>query len=86
MLISIGMSCFRIPFVMSYCLTCHAPANPIGGAIGQLLSPAFPDTRQGILVLGIISTAAAPLALLVWDKPPTPPSTLCFTYITISPR
>ncbi|KZV63363.1 MFS general substrate transporter [Peniophora sp. CONT] len=49
-------------------------ANPIGGAIGQLLSPAFPDTRQGILVLGIISTAAAPLVLLVSDKPPTPPT------------
>ncbi|VDC06418.1 unnamed protein product [Peniophora sp. CBMAI 1063] len=49
-------------------------ANPIGGAIGQLISPTFDDTRTGILVLGIISTGAAVSALFIQDKPPTPPT------------
>ncbi|VDC06417.1 unnamed protein product [Peniophora sp. CBMAI 1063] len=51
-----------------------ALANPIGGAIGHLIVPRFTDIRQGILVLSIISTAAAPLAIFILDKPPTPPT------------
>ncbi|KAH9985811.1 MFS general substrate transporter [Russula compacta] len=49
-------------------------ANPIGGALGQLLSPVFSDTRKSILALGIISTAVIPIALLIPEAPPTPPS------------
>ncbi|KZV63361.1 MFS general substrate transporter [Peniophora sp. CONT] len=49
-------------------------SNPIGGAIGQILSPVFDDTRKGILVFAIIVTCAAPLALLTIDEPPTPPT------------
>lgn len=49
-------------------------ANPIGGGVGQLLSPMFSDTRKSILILGIMSTAVVPIALLVLEAPPTPPS------------
>ncbi|KAJ7593895.1 MFS general substrate transporter [Mycena floridula] len=49
-------------------------ANPVGGALGQLLSPIVGDTRKSILVLAIVSTAAAPFVLLIGDSPPTPPS------------
>ncbi|KAI0256395.1 MFS general substrate transporter [Lactifluus subvellereus] len=49
-------------------------ANPIGGAIGQLLSPIFSDTRKSILVLAIMSTVVVPLAFLILEAPPTPPS------------
>jgi FLVCR family MFS transporter 7 len=49
-------------------------ANPIGGALGQLISPLVGDTRQSILVLGIICTVAAPTVFLVGAKPPTPPT------------
>ncbi|EDR11851.1 uncharacterized protein LACBIDRAFT_313717 [Laccaria bicolor S238N-H82] len=51
-----------------------AIANPVGGAVGQLISPLVGDTRQSILVLGILSTAATPFALLVGKAPPTPPT------------
>ncbi|KAF9070062.1 major facilitator superfamily domain-containing protein [Rhodocollybia butyracea] len=51
-----------------------AIANPVGSAIGQLLSPLVGDTRQSVLVLGIISTAVAPFVLLVQSQPPTPPT------------
>ncbi|KAK0461336.1 major facilitator superfamily domain-containing protein [Desarmillaria tabescens] len=51
-----------------------AISNPIGGAIGQLLSPLVGDTRQSILVLGIISTAATPCVFLIRSTPPTPPT------------
>ncbi|KAF9051051.1 MFS general substrate transporter [Hymenopellis radicata] len=51
-----------------------AIANPIGGAVGQLLSPLIVDTRQSILVLGIICTAAAPAVFLIGTAPPTPPT------------
>jgi hypothetical protein len=51
-----------------------AIANPIGSAVGQLLSPMFDSTRKSIFVLGIISTAAAPLVLLIARAPPTPPT------------
>ncbi|KAI0295839.1 MFS general substrate transporter [Multifurca ochricompacta] len=49
-------------------------ANPIGGALGQLLSPLFSDTRKSILVLAIISTVVVPIDLLILEAPPTPPS------------
>ncbi|KIY74287.1 MFS general substrate transporter [Cylindrobasidium torrendii FP15055 ss-10] len=49
-------------------------SNPIGGAIGQLLSPLITPTRQSILVLGIICTAATPAVFLVGNAPPTPPT------------
>ncbi|KIM65028.1 hypothetical protein SCLCIDRAFT_23124 [Scleroderma citrinum Foug A] len=50
-----------------------AIANPVGVAIGQLLSP-LGTTRQSLLVLGIISTAAVPTVLLISDSPPSPPT------------
>ncbi|RDB25138.1 Major facilitator superfamily domain-containing protein 7 [Hypsizygus marmoreus] len=49
-------------------------ANPIGGAVGQLLSPLVGDTRQSILVLGILSTAVTPFVFLIGTAPPTPPT------------
>ncbi|KAI0030798.1 major facilitator superfamily domain-containing protein [Vararia minispora EC-137] len=49
-------------------------ANPIGGAIGQILSPTFSTVRQSILVLAIISTAVIPVVILVPERPPTPPT------------
>jgi len=49
-------------------------SNPFGGALGQLLSPLVGDTRQSILILGILTTAIAPLVFLIGDAPPTPPT------------
>lgn len=49
-------------------------ANPVGGALGQLISPLVGDTRQSILVLGILSTAVIPFVFFVQDSPPTPPT------------
>ncbi|KAJ7725873.1 major facilitator superfamily domain-containing protein [Mycena maculata] len=51
-----------------------AIANPVGGALGQLLSPIVGDTRQSILILGIMSTVAAPFVLMIAGAPPTPPT------------
>ncbi|KAJ3913441.1 major facilitator superfamily domain-containing protein [Lentinula edodes] len=51
-----------------------AIANPVGSAIGQLLSPLVGGTRQSILVLGIISTAVIPFIFLVHSQPPMPPT------------
>ncbi|VDC06412.1 unnamed protein product [Peniophora sp. CBMAI 1063] len=51
-----------------------ALANPIGAAVGALIAPVYTDTRHGILILSIISTSVVPLALLIFDKPPTPPT------------
>ncbi|KAG6885921.1 hypothetical protein C0993_007939 [Termitomyces sp. T159_Od127] len=51
-----------------------AIANPIGGAVGQLISPLVGDTRQSILVLGILSTVVTPSIFLVGSEPPTPPT------------
>lgn len=51
-----------------------AIANPIGGALGQLLSPLVGDTRQSVLVLGIICTVAAPAVFFIGAAPPTPPT------------
>ncbi|KAI5123266.1 hypothetical protein M0805_001355 [Coniferiporia weirii] len=49
-------------------------SNPIGAAVGQLISPIVTDPRDSVLVLGIISTAISPFVLLVGSRPPTPPS------------
>ncbi|KAH9979057.1 MFS general substrate transporter [Lactifluus volemus] len=49
-------------------------ANPIGGALGQLISPMFSDTRKSILALAIITTVVVPVDLLIFEAPPTPPS------------
>ncbi|KAG2150568.1 major facilitator superfamily domain-containing protein [Suillus clintonianus] len=51
-----------------------AVANPVGGAIGQLLSPLVGTARQSILVLAIISTIATPALFLIESEPPTPPT------------
>lgn len=51
-----------------------AVAGPLGNAVGQIVSPLISDTRKGILILGIISSIASPLAFFVGSKPPTPPS------------
>ncbi|KAF7428316.1 hypothetical protein PC9H_007537 [Pleurotus ostreatus] len=51
-----------------------AISNPVGGAVGQLLSPLVGDTRQSILVLAIITSAAIPFVLLIGAAPPTPPT------------
>jgi len=51
-----------------------AIANPIGGALGQLLSPIVGDTRQSILILGILSTVASPFVFMISAAPPTPPT------------
>ncbi|KAK7676965.1 hypothetical protein QCA50_020083 [Cerrena zonata] len=49
-------------------------ANPVGGALAQLISPIPGNVKTSILVLGIISTVIAPLSLLVGSAPPTPPT------------
>ncbi|KAI0265746.1 major facilitator superfamily domain-containing protein, partial [Russula aff. rugulosa BPL654] len=50
-------------------------ANPVGGGLGQLLSPIFSDpASRYILALAIISTAVVPLDLLIAEAPPTPPT------------
>ncbi|KIM45391.1 hypothetical protein M413DRAFT_442062 [Hebeloma cylindrosporum] len=51
-----------------------AISNPVGGALGQLISPLTGNTRQSILILGIMSTVVAPLVFLVQRGPPTPPT------------
>ncbi|KAH7888728.1 MFS general substrate transporter [Phlebopus sp. FC_14] len=51
-----------------------AIANPIGAALGQLLSPLVGTSRQSILVLAIISTAATPALFFICDAPPLPPT------------
>ncbi|KAI5890517.1 MFS general substrate transporter [Schizophyllum commune H4-8] len=50
-----------------------AVSNPIGGAIGQLLSP-ISDPATSVLILGILQTAVAPMVFLIQDKPPKPPT------------
>ncbi|KAJ7881071.1 major facilitator superfamily domain-containing protein [Mycena olivaceomarginata] len=49
-------------------------ANPVGGAIAQLISSRFQSVRQSILGLAIISTAVSPFVILIGDAPPTPPT------------
>ncbi|KAG1775430.1 MFS general substrate transporter [Suillus placidus] len=51
-----------------------AVANPVGGAIGQLLSPLVGTARQSILVLAIISTVVTPALFLIESEPPSPPT------------
>ncbi|KAJ7183293.1 major facilitator superfamily domain-containing protein [Mycena filopes] len=57
-------------------------ANPVGGAIAQLISSRFASVRQSILGLAIVSTAIAPFVLLIGDSPPTPPT---YSGSTVSP-
>ncbi|KAJ8587443.1 MFS general substrate transporter, partial [Rhizopogon salebrosus TDB-379] len=63
-------SCIYLPV----CLLVPVFSNPIGGAVGQLLSPLVGSSRQSILVLGIISTAVTPALFLIDNEPPTPPT------------
>ncbi|KAF7375285.1 Major facilitator superfamily domain-containing protein 7 [Mycena sanguinolenta] len=49
-------------------------ANPVGGAIAQVVSSRFSSVRESILGLAIVSTAVSPFVLLVGDAPPTPPT------------
>ncbi|GBE87090.1 predicted protein [Sparassis crispa] len=49
-------------------------ANPIGNAVGQLISPLVGNPSQSILVMGIIFTAVTPCVFFVSDAPPTPPT------------
>ncbi|PCH42994.1 MFS general substrate transporter [Wolfiporia cocos MD-104 SS10] len=49
-------------------------ANPVGNAIGQLISPLVGTPKESVLVMAIIYTAAAPFVFLVGDAPPTPPT------------
>ncbi|THU99971.1 MFS general substrate transporter [Dendrothele bispora CBS 962.96] len=51
-----------------------AIANPVGSALGQLISPLVDTTKDSILVLGIIGTAATPFVFLIQSAPPTPPT------------
>ncbi|KAF8894114.1 major facilitator superfamily domain-containing protein [Infundibulicybe gibba] len=51
-----------------------AISNPVGGALGQLLSPLVGDTRNSILILGIMSTVVIPAVFLIQDTPPSPPT------------
>ncbi|EGO00078.1 hypothetical protein SERLA73DRAFT_180488 [Serpula lacrymans var. lacrymans S7.3] len=51
-----------------------AVANPVGGALGQVLSPSVGTARQSILVLAIISTAVTPAVFLINSSPATPPT------------
>ncbi|KIJ67994.1 hypothetical protein HYDPIDRAFT_107555 [Hydnomerulius pinastri MD-312] len=51
-----------------------AIANPIGAALGQLLSPVVGTARQSVLILAIISTAATPALFLISAAPPSPPT------------
>ncbi|KAF9010646.1 major facilitator superfamily domain-containing protein [Cyathus striatus] len=51
-----------------------AISNPVGGALGQLLSPIVGNTRQSVLVLGIMATAVTPFIFLIRSAPPSPPT------------
>jgi len=51
-----------------------AVSNPVGGAIGQILSPIPGNTRHSILILAIISTAAVPFVFMIGEAPPIPPT------------
>ncbi|OBZ74517.1 Major facilitator superfamily domain-containing protein 7 [Grifola frondosa] len=49
-------------------------SNPIGNALGQLISPLVGSPRQSILVMAIIYSAVTPFVFLVGNAPPTPPT------------
>ncbi|TDL20024.1 MFS general substrate transporter [Rickenella mellea] len=49
-------------------------ANPIGGALGQLISPIPTHARPAILILGIVCTVFSPVVFLIKSEPPTPPT------------
>ncbi|KAF8754754.1 MFS general substrate transporter [Rhizoctonia solani] len=53
-----------------------AIAGPIGGALSQLIAPAFSTVSDSVLILAIITSAVTPTVLLIGSKPPVPP---CFT-------
>ncbi|KAH0827810.1 major facilitator superfamily domain-containing protein [Lanmaoa asiatica] len=72
MIIAIGPSFPFPPPYPSYSLV--YTANPVGGAIAQLLSPLVGTPRQSVLVLAIISTAATPAVLFITNAPPIPPT------------
>lgn len=75
MLMSICMFSVSSPTRYSVKNSHHQPltANPIGGALGQLISPLVSTPKKSVLVLGIISTVATPFVFLIYDAPPTPP-------------
>ncbi|KAF8686468.1 MFS general substrate transporter [Rhizoctonia solani] len=50
-----------------------AIAGPIGGALSQLIAPAFSTVSDSVLILAIITSAVTPTVLLVGSKPPVPP-------------
>ncbi|KAF8342314.1 major facilitator superfamily domain-containing protein [Cantharellus anzutake] len=51
-----------------------AIANPIGSALGELISPLIKDVRHGLLVLAIITSALSLSGLFVLNEPPIPPT------------
>ncbi|QRW20791.1 major facilitator superfamily transporter [Rhizoctonia solani] len=51
-----------------------AIAGPIGGALSQLIAPAFSTVSDSVLILAIITSAVTPTVLLIGSKPPVPPS------------
>ncbi|KAH7108239.1 MFS general substrate transporter [Auriculariales sp. MPI-PUGE-AT-0066] len=51
-----------------------AISNPLGAALGQLISPILDDPKDSILLLGIIGTVIAPLAFLIGRAPALPPT------------
>ncbi|KZW00223.1 MFS general substrate transporter [Exidia glandulosa HHB12029] len=73
----IGPSFSEIWFDLNFRTTATmiiAIANPLGSALGQLLSPMMSDPKDSILLLGVIGTVIAPLALLIGVDPPIPPT------------
>ncbi|KAF8756923.1 MFS general substrate transporter [Rhizoctonia solani] len=56
-------------------------ANPVGAALSQLIAPAFSTVRESVLILAIITSAAAPTAILIASKPPTPPTQIFRAFI-----
>ncbi|KDN38987.1 hypothetical protein RSAG8_09144, partial [Rhizoctonia solani AG-8 WAC10335] len=51
-----------------------AISNPIGGALSQLLAPVFSTVTESVLYLAIITSAVAPIVILIASKPPIPPT------------
>ncbi|KAI0759165.1 hypothetical protein BC629DRAFT_1738721 [Irpex lacteus] len=49
-------------------------AHPLGSAIAQIISPRAGTVQTSILVLAIICTCTVPVALLMSEAPPTPPT------------
>lgn len=51
-----------------------AVSNSVGTAIGAVIAPAAGSANRSILILAVISTIGGATALLVTEKPPTPPT------------